>query len=122
AGQAACLEPDLRSFRFLADRRGRVAAMFSSSAKKQVSVLEAKLALYERAFAEIGAVCGRGAEGDMEARILDTESFGELAPGLRSINRIFDLFDAFMRETSASLRYASEGRYYRPFLVRGMVG
>ncbi len=97
--------------------------MFASTAtKKKIAELEARLAVYDRAFAEIDKICGRGAQGDMEARIPDTDTYGDLAPGLRSINRIFDLFDAFMRETSASLRHASEGKYYRPFILRGMLG
>ncbi|HIP78079.1 MAG TPA: methyl-accepting chemotaxis protein, partial [Kiloniellaceae bacterium] len=80
------------------------------------------LKTYKEAFAKAEAVCLRAAEGDLEARITDIEEFGELAGCLVAINRLLDLTDAFVRESSASLEYASQRKYFRPFLLRGMLG
>jgi methyl-accepting chemotaxis protein len=38
------------------------------------------------------------------------------------MNRTFDRTDAFMREATASLVAATEGRYHRQFLLGGMLG
>ncbi|MFN4277070.1 MAG: methyl-accepting chemotaxis protein [Ferrovibrio sp.] len=78
--------------------------------------------MYREAFAEIGEVCRRAASGDMSARIIYTEKYGELKDALAHVNRILDLADAYIRESSASLECASNEKYYRPFLLRGMPG
>ncbi|MDJ0894175.1 MAG: methyl-accepting chemotaxis protein [Alphaproteobacteria bacterium] len=82
----------------------------------------ANLKTYQAAFEKIEAVCERAAEGDLEARIIEIEEFGELAGCLNAINRLLDLTDAYVRESSASLEYASQRKYFRPFLLRGMLG
>jgi hypothetical protein len=38
------------------------------------------------------------------------------------VNQLLDIVDAFVRESGASLMAASEGRYHRQFLLRGMPG
>ena len=80
------------------------------------------LRTYQTAFEKIEAVCQRAAEGDLEARITGIEELGELAGCVNAINRVLDLTDAYVRESSASLEYASQRKYYRPFLLRGMKG
>ncbi len=82
----------------------------------------ANLKTYQMAFEKIEAVCKRAAEGDLEARITGIEEFGDLAGCLNAINRMLDLTDAYVRESSASLHYASQRKYFRPFLLRGMRG
>lgn len=74
------------------------------------------------AMREIADVCRRAAEGDLSARIVRTSKYGDLAPALNALNRLLDLTDAFARESSASLTFAAQGKFYRPFLLRGMPG
>src|SRR3546814_737011 len=81
-----------------------------------------KSRLYRRAFAEIGAVSARAASGDLSARIVHTQQYGALAGILVEYNRLLDLTGAFIRESGASLEFAAAGKYYRPFLLRGMQG
>ncbi len=83
---------------------------------------EQELELYKKAFAKAQSVCERAAEGDLEARVIDIGEFGELRGFLVSINKMLDLTDAYVRESGASLEYASQQKYYRPFLLRGMRG
>src|SRR5690606_786090 len=78
--------------------------------------------LLPAAMAEIESVCARVAKGDFSARIVHTEKYGDVAPTLRLLNRILDLSDAYIRESAASLTAASEGKFYRPFLTRGLPG
>ncbi|MHA1537158.1 MAG: methyl-accepting chemotaxis protein [Alphaproteobacteria bacterium] len=80
------------------------------------------LKLYVEAMAVAEAVALRAANGDLEARIINTEEFGELAHFLNAINKLLDETDAYVRESKASLEYASQRKFYRPFLVRGMLG
>jgi methyl-accepting chemotaxis protein len=41
---------------------------------------------------------------------------------LHSINHMLDMTDAFVREASASLSFASEGKYFRRVLPEGLLG
>jgi methyl-accepting chemotaxis protein len=77
---------------------------------------------YRRALGEIDAICGRAARGDMSGRVLHLKTYGDLSPTLTAFNRLLDLTDAYIRESSASLSFAAQGKYYRPFLPTGMVG
>lgn len=67
------------------------------------------------------AACRAIANGDLEVRLPLVED-----PGLEElrheVNRLVDVTDAYVRESAASLRAASERRFYREFLVRGMTG
>ncbi len=78
--------------------------------------------LQRMAFQEITEVCNRVAQGDLSARIVHTTKYDDLAPALQALNRMLDLTDAFVRESGASLTFAAQGKFYRPFLVRGMAG
>jgi methyl-accepting chemotaxis protein len=89
---------------------------FSKAEKK------ANLATYRRAVAAAESVCARAAKGDLEVRITKTDEFGALKSFLISINDLLDQVDAYIRESSASLEYASRGKYFRPFLLRGTRG
>jgi methyl-accepting chemotaxis protein len=70
----------------------------------------------------IATVCRAAAAGDLEARITTIDDDDDLGEVARSINNLLDLTDAYVRESSASLIAANEGRYYRRFLERGMLG
>jgi methyl-accepting chemotaxis protein len=67
-------------------------------------------------------VCRAAAEGDLERRILRIESTGDRGELFHSINHLLDMTDAFVREATASLEYASQGRFFRRVLLRGMQG
>ncbi len=74
------------------------------------------------AMAAVAEICGRAARGDLSARVLHVGDYGENAAALIAVNRLLDLTDAYLRESSASLTLAAEGQYYRPFIETGMVG
>jgi methyl-accepting chemotaxis protein len=78
--------------------------------------------MYRSAIEVATEVCLRAAEGDLEARVVDTEKFGDLAVFLTAINKMLDQTDAYVRESAASLEYASKRKYFRRFLLRGMLG
>ena len=67
-------------------------------------------------------VCVAASKGDLEARILRIDDSSELAGLLRSINHLLDMTDAFVRESSAALDYASEGKFFRRVLPNGLLG
>lgn len=60
-------------------------------------------------------------KGDFESRI-GARSSGELGDLLFSINDLIDRIDAFMREASASMEYASRHQFFRRIIETGMVG
>lgn len=68
-------------------------------------------------------VCESASRGDLEARILHADDAGpELAPLLHGINQLLDMTDAFVREATASLEYAGQGKFFRRVLPSGMLG
>jgi methyl-accepting chemotaxis protein len=72
-----------------------------------------------RAFAE---VCERAAAGDLETRMPPVGEHAEVVAARHALNRLLDTTDAFIRESTASLTSANEGRFHRRFLERGMQG
>jgi len=99
-----------------------VAAETEPTAALKMSAEAAELALYRAAFEKAEAVCNEVAKGNLEARIIGIDESGASAGMLHAINRMLDLTDAFVREAGASLTHASEGKYYRSFMERGMLG
>ncbi len=71
---------------------------------------------------EAQRVCEAAAEGDLEARILNIDADDELAGMLHAINHMLDMTDAFVREASASLAFASDGKFFRRVLPAGLRG
>ena len=47
---------------------------------------------------------------------------GRLGTIQKSVNDMLDITDAFVREASASMEYASRGKHFRKILVRGLPG
>ena len=70
----------------------------------------------------IGRTCERLASGDFEARVPMLPGPEVVQQVRNSVNRVADVTDAFIREASASLAAASDGRLYRRFLPGGMGG
>ncbi len=66
--------------------------------------------------------CLRAANGDLEARILDIDETSDMAELLHAINHMLDMTDAFVRESSASLAFTAEGKYFRRILPQGFRG
>ena len=72
--------------------------------------------------AEAVRVCNAAASGDLEARILNIDTDPRLADLLHGINHLLDMTDAFVREATASLEFAGEGKFFRRVLLEGMLG
>ena len=81
-----------------------------------------ELQQYRAAFSKAEEICVEASRGNLEARIIGVDDFPEAKSMLVSINRMLDLVDAYVRESSVSLEYASEGKFFRRFLTRGMLG
>ncbi|TKR23357.1 chemotaxis protein [Cellulomonas hominis] len=74
------------------------------------------------ALAAIAAFCDRIAAGDLEGRLAALDGDESVQRARRSLNRLADLVDAYVRESQASLAAAGEGRFHRRFLRRGLPG
>lgn len=83
---------------------------------------EAKLDLYQRAFAEISRVVSAINQGDMSVRVINWDEYGDLSDTMSELNHVFDVTDSFLRESSAALTAATEGQFHRKFLTDGMQG
>lgn len=77
---------------------------------------------YQKAFQEIETVAQKVAKGDLAARIIFWDEYGELSPVLSAINHAYDLTDAFIREAGESLQAALNKEYHRTFLTQGILG
>lgn len=71
---------------------------------------------------EASRVCQAAARGDLEARVLNVDVDGDLGELLHSINHVLDITDAFVRESTAALAFASRGEFFRSVLTHGLVG
>jgi methyl-accepting chemotaxis protein len=101
----------------------RVEAVVPSSADSaELLALRAEVEAYRTGISTITSVARAAAAGDLEARVLGVPADGPLAQLVDAINQLLDLSDAFVREASASLEHASEQKYYRRVLVRGLLG
>ncbi|MEK6677101.1 MAG: methyl-accepting chemotaxis protein [Planctomycetota bacterium] len=65
-------------------------------------------------------VCREAAGGRLEARILRIKEDGPPGELLHSINHLLDMTDAFVREATAALEYASQGKFFRRVILSGM--
>lgn len=71
---------------------------------------------------EIRDVLRHAALGNLDARVTSVAPASPLAGLAADLNRHLDLVDSFLREMEATLEAAVEGRGYRRFLLRGMLG
>ncbi|KQS63917.1 methyl-accepting chemotaxis protein [Modestobacter sp. Leaf380] len=85
----------------------------------------AELAVYRAFVRRLTEDCAAVARGDLEARSLPVEGSDDV-PELLALrdaaNRAFDVSDAFVREASAALTSAAEGRFHRKVLLTGLPG
>jgi methyl-accepting chemotaxis protein len=86
---------------------------------------EAELELYRAFVRRLTATCEAAAAGDLEARmqpIPGPPDVAELQALHHAVNRVLDVSDAFVRESSAALTSAAEGRFHRKLLLTGLRG
>ncbi|MCK6546058.1 methyl-accepting chemotaxis protein [Myxococcota bacterium] len=88
----------------------------------EIQALEAELEQYRTLVAAMTEVCRSAAAGDLEPRVHDLGLPAELDECRHALNHLLDLSDAYVREASASLTHAAEGKFYRRVLARGMKG
>jgi len=67
-------------------------------------------------------VCEEAAAGNLEARLIHCQESGDAGRLVHGINHLLDMTDAFLREARASLENASQGKFYRRVILRGMLG
>ena len=85
----------------------------------------AELATYREFVRQLTAACDAASRGDLEARSRiapDAEAVPELVGLHHALNRVLDVSDAFVRESSAALHSAAEGRFHRRLLTTGLLG
>jgi methyl-accepting chemotaxis protein len=70
----------------------------------------------------ISATCAAGARGDLEPRVPFLGDDPDLAAARMAVNRMLDVLDAYVRESSAAIYASSHGRYYRRLLEGGLHG
>lgn len=87
----------------------------------ELAEARAELAAHRAGLAELDAALAAAAQGDLEVRVAPLPG-AELTSVRANANRVLDLMDAYVRESSAALGAAAEGRYHRAFLTRGMPG
>ncbi len=87
-----------------------------------IEALREEVTQYQAGIAAITRVAQQAASGNLEPRAMGIDPNGPLGELARSVNHLLDLSDAFVRESTASLQHASEGKFYRRVLVRGMLG
>jgi len=88
----------------------------------RVEELETEIELYKNALQHLVEVSGQAAQGNLEARILHCDRSDKLRTVARSVNHLLDMTDAFLREAGAALEHASQGKFFRRVLLRGMRG
>ena len=93
-----------------------------ANGNNEVAALKAELAHYQEWTQRLIDVMVAAAQGDLEARILYCDQSGQLAVLAHSLNHLLDMTDAFLREAGAALEYASQGKFFRRVLLRGMRG
>jgi methyl-accepting chemotaxis protein len=84
-----------------------------------------ELELYRAFVRRLTRPCEDAAAGDLEARSEpgpELERVPELAALHHAVNRVLDVSDAFVRESSAALTSAAEGRFHRKLLLTGLRG
>jgi methyl-accepting chemotaxis protein len=95
---------------------------YSPDVASDVEALQAELALYRSGISAITLVAQQAASGNLEPRAMGIDPTGPLGELAQAVNHLLDLSDAFVRESTASLQHASEGKFYRRVLTRGLLG
>lgn len=94
----------------------------TATPQDELEALRAEVAFYRDVIQRTARACEAAAQGDLEARVIGYDEDGDAGDLMRAVNRILDVSDAFVREASASLEHASQAKFYRRVLLRGMPG
>jgi methyl-accepting chemotaxis protein len=94
----------------------------SATSSNRLAELEAEVDFYRSLFERLTGVCSQAAQGNLEARLLHCDQSEKSRSLARSVNHLLDMTDAFLREAGAALEHASEGKFFRRVLLRGMRG
>ena len=86
------------------------------------TITTSELDLYRAWIARAEKVCTEAAGGNLEARLLNIDAPGDLGRMLHSINTLLDSTDCYVRESQATMQYASHDRFHRRVLLNGMLG
>jgi methyl-accepting chemotaxis protein len=70
----------------------------------------------------ISSACNAAASGDLEPRVPQMGADSDMAEARASVNRLLDVLDAYVRESSAAIYASSHGRFYRRLLEGGLLG
>ncbi|RBY92055.1 chemotaxis protein [Blastococcus sp. TBT05-19] len=84
-----------------------------------------ELAVYREFVGQLTKACEAASRGDLEVRSRlapAAEAVPELTGLHNALNRVLDVSDAFVRESSAALSSAAEGRFHRKLLTTGLLG
>ena len=84
-----------------------------------------ELAVYRQFVRQLTTACEAVSRGDLEVRSRLVPA-AETVPGLTALhhafNRVLDVSDAFVRESSDALSPAAESRFHRTLLTTGLLG
>ena len=97
----------------------------SSEELNEASELDAvyrELALYKSWVEKATEVCKQASQGNLESRVIRCDGGEDLQELARWLNRSLDVSDAYVRESSAALEHASQGKFYRKLVLRGLPG
>lgn len=86
------------------------------------SDLASELSRQREWMAKAAQVCEEAAAGNLEVRLIHCEESGDTGRLVHGINHLLDMTDAFLRESQAALGYASQGKFFRRVILRGMLG
>jgi len=112
---------------FKSHKRGGAGESFiaesdAADSPRRVEELEAELEIYRDLVERVVQVTSDAANGNLEMRILHSGTAGPLHTIAIAVNHLLDMTDAFLREAGAALEYASQGKYFRRVILRGMRG
>jgi len=94
----------------------------TNSSSDEVDQLRKEVLRYKTAFAQIDEVTARAGLGDLSARVVGWDEFGDLSSTMSHVNKMLDLADSFVRESDATLAHAAKGLFYRSYIQRGVLG
>ena len=72
--------------------------------------------------AAAAAVCENAMRGNLESRTTLDRDGGHIGTLQAAVNDMLDIVDAFVRESAASMEYASRGKTFRKIVIRGLPG
>ena len=112
-----------RVFRFFRTPEGAPPATGGQNARVQSGIVRAaEFSRQSEWIAKVDRVCEEAAAGDLEARLIQCPASGDTKRIVDAINRLLDMTDAFLRETTASVKDASQNKFHRRVILQGMEG